>query len=377
MSDHAVKIKRENLWFGTIGGISMFNGTDWVRYDATNSVVSGTIGKIIEYDSKLYAITFISPQIPQSQPPIKYNSGTIYRFDGSNWEVFISSSQESFTDLAFDSKNIAWITTIPNGLICYDGKQAKYFNRNSGHLLSDSLWSIKIDNEGNKWLGTWKIGLLKFKDTMTIGNYRAGATGLCSDFVRCMYFDKFKNTLLIGSWDRCITRLNLNNLTFEGFGKDNSGLNLDMIEGITEYGGRYWICSQSLSKHNNGAYSWDGRYSWINYKPSANVWCVAPYKSQQKIILGTPIGAFLYDLPNANNENLTALKKFPFKVIENTIILLPEQSEVKLINIYNLSGQLAKQIITTPHQTKITLADLGPSLYILECENRTQLIVIN
>lgn len=365
-----------NLWFGTRNGISMFDGTNWTQYNNTNSVVNGVIGKIMEYNGDVYAISWTSPNIPNVKPPIIYNSGIIYKFNGATWKVFFSSSTESLTDLAFDKDKTAWITTVPNGLIKYDGQEVKYFNRKTGHLNSDSIWCIEIDNVGIKWLGTWKSGLMKFQDTMVVSKYNVGVNGLCSDFVRCMYYDKEKDLMLLGSWDRCMTTLNLKTGVFQSYNSGNSGLSLDMIEGITEYGGRYWICSQSLSTSNNGAYSWDGKYAWTNYKPSHVVYCLSPYKSQQKIVLGTVQGAFLYDLPNARVDKTNAEENVPYKIVDNNSVLFSGHRKSNVINIFNRNGQRVMQFFLPANQTSMTITNLPPGIYIIELDNHWQQIII-
>jgi ligand-binding sensor domain-containing protein len=360
--------KNGNLWFGTRDGISMYNGNDWVQFNSGNSVVSGTIGKLIAYDNEIFAINnYNNASLP---PKSLSKTGTVYKYDGTSWKVFLESSTETFTDIAIDVNKTAWVTTIPNGLIKFDGKQVEYINRTKNKLPCDSLWCIQIDNLGSKWLGTWKNGLVKYTDSV-VSNYKSGPGALCNEFVRCLYFDKQKNHLIIGSWENCITRYNINNNSFEGFGAGNSGYNLPKLEAITEYGGRYWFASQG-----NGGLSWDGKYSWLAYSPTAYVFSLTPYRKRQQIVFGTAVGAFLYDLPNAGNQNFQMNEVTTFNLNDNNVMNFIETNQVKNIDILNLNGQLIYHLNSSTAIVTLNLSFLKSGYYIAKIENRSQLILI-
>jgi len=359
------------LWFGTRSGISSFNGKDWTLYNSSNSIISGTIGQIIAKDSMLFAISFSSPL------DNNFKQGVIYKFDGNKWDVLLKSNSETYTGLDLDTKKNIWISTIPNGLIKLSGSNVTYFKRSDGFISSDSIWSVKVDSKGNKWLGSWKNGLIKFNDSQSI-TYNTNSSSICSDFIKCLYYDKINNLILAGSWDGCISKFSLDKVQIESFNSKNSGLLLEKIETITEYGGRYWFGAISLLQNHKGAFSWDGKYTWTNYSPNPVVYSISPYKSMQKIILGTPMGAYLLDLPNAGNFNINQIdKKNDILLLENNFIIIPNILNENKIYIYKLNGQLFKCENLEPKNNIFDLNFLPPNNYVIKVGKKSKLINIH
>ena len=64
------------------------------------------------------------------------------------------------TSIAFDSKGTAWIGTLKQGLIHYDGNKIEYFNKQNSIVDTVSIWDIAIDNNDNVWFSS--NGLIKY-----------------------------------------------------------------------------------------------------------------------------------------------------------------------------------------------------------------------
>lgn len=44
------------------------------------------------------------------------------------------------------------------------GQKAELISKENSELIDNDLLSITVDNDGNKWIGTSKFGLIKFND---------------------------------------------------------------------------------------------------------------------------------------------------------------------------------------------------------------------
>jgi signal transduction histidine kinase/ligand-binding sensor domain-containing protein/CheY-like chemotaxis protein len=79
-----------------------------------------------------------------------------------------------------------WLGT-KGGLCRFDGIRVTIFNEAGGHLKFNEVWSLKEDDEGNLWIGTYGGGVTRFKD----GKFTTFTTkdGLPSDVVFDLYKD--------------------------------------------------------------------------------------------------------------------------------------------------------------------------------------------
>jgi ligand-binding sensor domain-containing protein len=56
--------------------------------------------------------------------------------------------------IAFQPNGTAWLGTLNQGLIRYDGTSATVFDSSNSPLNKAAIWDIEIDKNGNVWLGT-------------------------------------------------------------------------------------------------------------------------------------------------------------------------------------------------------------------------------
>jgi len=180
------------LWFGTSGGVSKYDGTNWVNYTTDNLPSSFIKSIAIEANGIKWVGT---------------NYGGVWKFDGTNWTNYTKANSgladdcvasiaidnngnkwfgtlgglSKFNDtnmttysvptvnanaIAFDAIGNLWVaSTGPIGVLKFDLINWTIYNNPVG--ISDQFLSIVIDNQGNKWLGTYGNGVLKFEDVLT------------------------------------------------------------------------------------------------------------------------------------------------------------------------------------------------------------------
>jgi len=174
----------DNVWFGTQGGLSYFDGTTWVNYnqdshpdlinnaiqavavDSDNGLWLGTDFGANHYDGSNWAtytdddgladnrIRYIN-QDAQGRVWFANNDGITIK-DGDNWTSYVMSDGIPFGGcnfVTFDAEGIAYLGTPLAGVLVFDGTTFTPINEDSG-LLSNQVRSIAIDEDGNKWIAT-------------------------------------------------------------------------------------------------------------------------------------------------------------------------------------------------------------------------------
>lgn len=104
----------------------------------------------------------------------------------------------NYTDLCFDSRNLLWIGTEGNGLICYDGINFNFFSKDNG-LHNISVLKILEDTEGNLWIGG-RNGVTFFNPVNPFEHYpeannnsKIGVFGMGQDAENNIWFTTYGN----------------------------------------------------------------------------------------------------------------------------------------------------------------------------------------
>lgn len=150
-------------WIGTINnGLIRFDGSNFTIFNTSNSMVpSNNIYDLeIAPDGKLWVGTDFG----------------LGKFDGTNWTVYRTSNSgltyNLIMEIAFENNNI-WVGTL-NSLMKFDGNSqwTKFDTTNSG-IPGGVVDFIRVDNNGNKWIGSRDFalgkGLTVFKEGGIVG----------------------------------------------------------------------------------------------------------------------------------------------------------------------------------------------------------------
>jgi len=160
-----------NKWFGTMNGVSMFDGTSWTNYDSISTaggLVNNNINAIaIDPQGKKWFATGFYYAVGAQ--------GGVSVFDGVNWTNYLTGT--TVLSIAIDAQGNKWFGTHYNGVIKFDGTNWTTYTTTDG-LAENCVNAIAIDSQGNKWFGTG-LGLSKFDDT-TWTTYTASNGMHCS-----------------------------------------------------------------------------------------------------------------------------------------------------------------------------------------------------
>jgi len=136
-----------NMWFGTCKGIWKFDGESWDFYSKFGSVR----GLAEDKNGSIWAGRGSK------------RGSTLYSFDGAKW---ISHSGEGtptspIRAIAVDDQGNKWAGTFGEGLFKYDGAEWTNYSVIKG-LPGSCVNDVVVDKQGNLWLSIWRVGIAKY-----------------------------------------------------------------------------------------------------------------------------------------------------------------------------------------------------------------------
>ncbi len=149
-----------NLWFGTEGGVSRYDGM-WTTYTTADGLAYNSVRSILEdSEGNLWFGT---------------DNGTVSRYDGVKWTTFTSEDGLPFNPvspagLPFDpiirsledrEGNLWFGLGFGGGLSRYDGERWTTYTKADG-LGGNNVLALLEDSEGNLWFGTRRGGVSRY-----------------------------------------------------------------------------------------------------------------------------------------------------------------------------------------------------------------------
>ena len=207
------------------------------------------------------------------------NSGLLkYNITSRTFQkVSIKLSSDVVNCLKFDQQRNLWIGTLV-GVNIFDPltRKLEYIlsGENKNGLAGDDVYSILIDNESRKWIGTTKggIDIIDPQNNIftTIAHDPANSNSLASDFVCAFYEDEVQN-LWIGTDNGSISIWDRKQNIFKNYrhipGSNDSASNYAVPSFLKDRMGDLWIASfgNGIYKFNKLTKRFD-HYKCINYK---------------------------------------------------------------------------------------------------------------
>lgn len=155
-----VEDNRGDIWIGSFshGGISQFNGKDFIHHALYDGIGDGMISSIyIDSQEKMWVGT---------------RNGGIYQYDGESFVSIQKNEGEAKIPMAKfyeDSKGVLWMSSYARGGVYqYDGKSFVPFEVANSDKLIDVM-CISEDRDGNVWFGgryglLWRYDRRELKD---------------------------------------------------------------------------------------------------------------------------------------------------------------------------------------------------------------------
>src|SRR4030042_976489 len=140
---------QDTKWFGTNGGISKFDGTNWTTYDTLNGLAIGYVSAIaIDAEGNKWFGT----------------EDGVSKFDDTTWTTYAVGWVK---EIAIDAEGNKWFGTYGGGVSKFDGTNWTTYTTSNG-LASNYINAIAIDAEGNKCFGTYQVINLGHKTSLEL-----------------------------------------------------------------------------------------------------------------------------------------------------------------------------------------------------------------
>lgn len=223
----------------------MYNGVNWTTYSnipaynsLTTTLAHNTVNCIvIENTNNLWFGT----------------NGRLSKYDGQKWSVFPTYGLKdvSYYSSACDLNDVKWFGSYNTGVAKYDGTTWLTYNTANG-LIGNSVRAIVIDGFNNKWFGTTE-GVSMFNDSIWT-NYPS-SSGTTPGIVTCMAVDN-QNNIWVGSQNGLYKYdgINWSHFTTQTIFSTSNGVSFQTISGVAIDGmGNIWCTSlywPSIAKYD-------------------------------------------------------------------------------------------------------------------------------
>ncbi|MFN3342617.1 MAG: two-component regulator propeller domain-containing protein [Flavobacteriales bacterium] len=282
----------QQVWFGTKGGVSKFNGRTFKSFSIEQGLINNNI-KFIGQDT-------------EGNIWFGTDGKGIMKLAGEAFTTYTTSeglSSDLVMAILEDGDKNMWFATYGEGVVRIANGQYKVFRDEDG-LANNTVWSMARTNDGKIWFGT-SGGLSVFDGNKFTSYYKED--GLLSNKVTSLYADR-SGVLWIGNRDG-LTRFSNNE--FRSF-SDNEGLVGGNIRGIfRDESGTFWLGSALGMYRMKG-----GEFKLFQHEdPSLDntVYCITS-AGKNSLWVGSKIGLYLFsggifskvdlgESVNANNIN--------------------------------------------------------------------------
>ncbi len=160
-----------NIWIGTQGGISRFDGMTWKNYSTVHGLPHPIVRALEPApDGNLWAAT----------------AHGAAHFDGAQWRTTGETPVSNLYAVALDDNNRVWIGG-EGGCAVLEGGEWQMLP-----ALTDSwVTALESDTTGHMWVGTWGAGVAMFDATVPhTATWITHNDGLVDDFVESISLDE-------------------------------------------------------------------------------------------------------------------------------------------------------------------------------------------
>ena len=141
--------KSGNLWLGTSGGVSKYDGKSFTTFADKEGLANNTVLSMLE---------------DKSQNLWFGTDGGVSKYDGKSFTTFADKeglANNTVWSILEDKSGNLWFGTYGGGVSKYDGKSFTTFTDKEG-LANNTVRCILEDKGGNLWFGTYGGGVSKY-----------------------------------------------------------------------------------------------------------------------------------------------------------------------------------------------------------------------
>ncbi len=167
---YSLKIDKEgDFWIGSNEkGAVKFDGESWQLFDTTNTPLPNIRISDIEVDKQgaIWMIACSNRYLGYSDP------SALVRYDKGSWTIYSRENSDFIhhfpTALAIDSLGNIWIGSEDHSpkISMFDGEKFTIFKEENSEIPREASYvmSLEVDKNNNLWAGTYGSGVIKFDD---------------------------------------------------------------------------------------------------------------------------------------------------------------------------------------------------------------------
>ncbi len=150
--------QRGNLWFGTYGGVSRYDGKHFTHFTENEGLSNNRVHSILK-DKRGNLWFGTNGGVSRYDPAEDGTGGTFTHFT-----VKEGLSNNSVRSILEDKSGNLWFGTLGGGVTKFDGDDFTHFTVKEG-LSNNGIYSMLEDKNGNLWFGTHGGGVIRYDPT--------------------------------------------------------------------------------------------------------------------------------------------------------------------------------------------------------------------
>jgi ligand-binding sensor domain-containing protein len=146
-----VLIDDSTIWIGSVYGLISLTEGKYFHYNLENSgLMTVPIYKLLKtQNGDLW---------------IGYKNYGLAKYENGKWNYDDKTSDISVYEMVEDKNGCLWIANFTQGLVKYDGNIFTFFDKDNSELPDNLIYSVTIDENNNKWLGSYFGGIIIFNE---------------------------------------------------------------------------------------------------------------------------------------------------------------------------------------------------------------------
>ena len=246
---------QNNKWIGTDNGLAVTDDINWEVYDTTNSIMPLNSVSYIAIDSN--GTKWVGLTNWSRNNRSYHSSSALIKIKNNAWTMYDSTNSilpnSPILSIKIDKNGNKWIGTACRGLIKFNDTEWTLYNTKNSKLPSDSINALAVDKENRIWIGTDK-GLAKYDGKSWV--IYDSTNSLSSSNVSAIGID-YKDNIWIGLDNGTVFK-------FNNYEWTTDPININGITGIVaDNTGIVWIISNSKST-STGFWEYNGKnWNWI------------------------------------------------------------------------------------------------------------------
>lgn len=195
-----------NLWIGTDGGVSMYDGTTFTNYSESNGLSDNFVSDIVEFEEDVMVFGT--------------DRGLTIRDHGSwGYVTYLNNTEFSVTSMEVDAAGFGWFGTDVFGLLITDGNNNFWQEWDSQCSDCNYINTIYKGNDQKMYFGTGGgVRVLDGTSFNLNGNsfsHLGTSDGLTDNYIQSIFQDSY-GTLWVGTYDGLCTQTDNQNFHEKG-----------------------------------------------------------------------------------------------------------------------------------------------------------------